>query len=99
MRSNCWGKFWAYKYNTMLSDAYEVYKKSVGGRTFNGEKMKEFDELPENIKDAWLAIDIHYKDPFNRICWFTYLIIQTMCICGIAVGGAVGALAVYSGGQ
>jgi hypothetical protein len=39
------------------SIAYEIYKKNVGGITFNGEKMKEFYELPEKIKNAWLQVE------------------------------------------
>ncbi|MDP2060422.1 MAG: hypothetical protein Q8J97_11835 [Flavobacteriaceae bacterium] len=32
---------------------YKKYKESVGGIAWNGNKMKEYDELPQNIKTAW----------------------------------------------
>ena len=40
-----------------VSYAYEIYKKEVGGITWEGKPMKEFDELPNNIKNAWCMID------------------------------------------
>ena len=33
--------------------AYEAYAKAVGGKAWNGEPLKTYDELPERIKDAW----------------------------------------------
>lgn len=44
-----------------MSISYEIYKKEVGGKTFNGDPMKLFEDLPENIKKAWEAIDRHYR--------------------------------------
>ena len=33
--------------------AYEAYKKAVGGKTWNGEDMKEFSEMPKDKQNAW----------------------------------------------
>eukprot|EP01080_Neovahlkampfia_damariscottae_P006978 gene6978-11144_t len=33
---------------------YETYCATVGGYSVNGEKLKEFNELPENIQEAWI---------------------------------------------
>ncbi len=33
---------------------YDAYKISVGGVSFNGQKLKEFDEMPEKIRNAWM---------------------------------------------
>lgn len=43
-----------------MSISYEIYKKAVGGKTWNGEDMKQFEEMPENIQKGWKAIDEHY---------------------------------------
>ena len=32
---------------------YDVYKESVGGVSFNGQKLKEFEEMSEKIRNAW----------------------------------------------
>lgn len=32
---------------------YNGYKKSRGGITWNGEKMKDFDDMPEDIQESW----------------------------------------------
>lgn len=45
----------------MESKAYEIYKQAVGGKTWNGEDMKQFQEMPQNIRNAWIAIDETYK--------------------------------------
>jgi len=44
-----------------MSNSYSIYKREVGGTTMNGDKMKDFDELPLHIKNAWIAIDTFYK--------------------------------------
>jgi len=41
-------------------EAYDIYKHAVGGKSWNGEKLKEYDELPANIKNAWTAVHEHY---------------------------------------
>jgi hypothetical protein len=46
----------------MGSKAYEIYKEAVGGKTWNGEDMKKFEEMPENIRNAWSSIDKHYTE-------------------------------------
>ena len=33
---------------------YDAYKESVGGVSFNGQKLKEFHEMPEKICNAWM---------------------------------------------
>jgi hypothetical protein len=33
---------------------YNLYKNAVGGKTWNGENMKQFDEMPINIQNAWI---------------------------------------------
>lgn len=49
----------------MESKAYEIYRNAVGGITFNGDKMKELDELPKKIQDAWKAVDEHYDEKID----------------------------------
>jgi phosphate uptake regulator len=48
-----------------ISVAYAIYKKEVGGKTWDDKPMKEFSEMPENIQNAWLAIDDYYKNGEN----------------------------------
>jgi hypothetical protein len=44
-----------------MSKAYEIYREAVGGKTMTGENMKEsITELPEVVRKAWIAIDLHY---------------------------------------
>jgi hypothetical protein len=43
-----------------MSVAYEIYKEAVGGKTFDGKDMKQYEEMPENIRNAWTAVDNHY---------------------------------------
>ena len=43
--------------NETVSQAYKIYKREVGGVTFDGKPMKEFQELPNKIKNAWITID------------------------------------------
>ena len=50
----------------MESKAYEIYRNAVGGITFNGDKMKELDELPKKIQDAWKAVDEHYDSTISK---------------------------------
>mgnify|MGYP006315056711 CR=1 FL=1 len=45
-----------------MTKSYELYKESVGGVTMNGENMKEFFELPENVQKAWESIDNYYQN-------------------------------------
>ena len=40
-----------------MSESYEIYKEAVEGKTWNGEDMKNFDEIPDKIKRAWVMID------------------------------------------
>lgn len=35
--------------------AYEAYAKSTGGLTFDGRQMPEWDDLWQNIQNAWEA--------------------------------------------
>lgn len=35
---------------------YDAYVKAVGGLSWNGEKLKEYNELPDNIKEAWKKV-------------------------------------------
>jgi hypothetical protein len=35
--------------------AYEAYGKVTGGKNFRGEPMPAWDDLPEQIRDAWDA--------------------------------------------
>lgn len=52
----------------MSSKSYDIYKEEVGGKTFNGEDMKPFEDLPEKIQNAWKAIDkhIHIKEEITE---------------------------------
>ncbi len=46
---------------------YEKYRETVGEITMNGDKMKEFDELPERVKLAWGNGAKSVIDNFNLI--------------------------------
>lgn len=35
--------------------AYDAYCESVGGKAFNGDNLPPFDDVPQRIKNAWLA--------------------------------------------
>jgi alpha-ketoglutarate-dependent taurine dioxygenase len=35
--------------------AYEAYGKVTGGKNFWGDPMPAWDDLPQNIRDAWDA--------------------------------------------
>lgn len=35
--------------------AYDAYCEAVGGKAFNGDDLPPFDDVPQRIKDAWLA--------------------------------------------
>lgn len=39
----------------LTKEAYEAYGKHVGWRSVKGDKMPQFDALPDPIKDAWDA--------------------------------------------
>jgi len=47
--------------------SYEIYKAKVGGKTFDGKDMKQFEEMPENIQKAWKSIDEHYESIFRNL--------------------------------
>lgn len=47
--------------------SYEIYKTAVEGVTMNGDKMKELDELPEKIQNAWCAIDKYYLSQILKL--------------------------------
>ena len=32
---------------------YNAYRDAVGGKTWNGENMKEYNDMPEKIQNAW----------------------------------------------
>lgn len=38
---------------TLAEIAYEAYAKATGGKTFDGEAMLNWFELPANIQIAW----------------------------------------------
>ena len=35
--------------------AYEAYSKAVGGKSWNGEPLKTWEELPGYIRHAWVT--------------------------------------------
>lgn len=35
--------------------AYKAYSEAVGGKSFSGEPLKKFEEMPEAIQKAWDA--------------------------------------------
>jgi hypothetical protein len=41
--------------DTLARVAYEAYGESVGWKDFQGTEMPKFDDLPEKIKQAWIA--------------------------------------------
>lgn len=53
--------------NQLKCKSYEIYKKSVGGITMNGEAMKELAELPMPIQQAWREIDWYYMEETKRL--------------------------------
>jgi len=34
---------------------YEAYARSTGGKTWDGKDMPKWEDLPQRIKDAWMA--------------------------------------------
>lgn len=40
---------------SLAQTAYEAYAKSTGGKTFDGDNMLYWSDLPEPIQDAWKA--------------------------------------------
>ena len=40
---------------------YETYKNMVGGKTWNGDDMLPFHEMPERLQKAWTksAVEVH----------------------------------------
>ncbi len=43
-------------YELMAKKAYRAYGDSTGWLTFSGQPMLTYDQLPDNIKDAWVAV-------------------------------------------
>lgn len=43
----------------LAKEAYEVYGKAVNFRNYRGELMPLWETLPENIKNAWIAVCKH----------------------------------------
>jgi hypothetical protein len=50
---------------TLGEIAYNAYKDSRGGITWNGDRMKDFFEMPEDIQESWnvcgLAVEAYLK--------------------------------------
>jgi hypothetical protein len=46
-------KFDSTIYNQNGAIAYNAYKNAVDGKTWNGEDMKDFKDMPDKIKNAW----------------------------------------------
>lgn len=42
--------------------AYDAYCESVGGKAFNGDDLPPFADVPQRIKDAWIAAVTAVKD-------------------------------------
>ena len=63
----------------MESKAYEIYRNAVGGITFNGDKMKELDELPKKIQDAWKTISKFRGNDFERCNNYNKYIAYCLC--------------------
>ncbi|GAA4002047.1 hypothetical protein GCM10022631_10830 [Deinococcus rubellus] len=42
-------------FRPFAKEGYEAYAKQTGGKTFDGRDMPTWEQLPENIKDAWSA--------------------------------------------
>ena len=48
-------------------EAYKIYKNSVGGIAWNGDKMKDFDEMPDKQKNAWIEVETKFIKQVKRI--------------------------------
>jgi hypothetical protein len=42
-------------------NAYEIYAVCVGWLSFNGEKLKQFEDLPLNIRNAWRIVELSLR--------------------------------------
>lgn len=42
-------------------EMYRCYGRYTGFKAYNGEKMPDWDKLPERIKRAWLAAAVTYR--------------------------------------
>jgi hypothetical protein len=40
---------------------YNAYKEAVGGKTWNGDTMKTYDEMPEHAQYAWTKAGVVAK--------------------------------------
>ncbi|MBL4706121.1 MAG: hypothetical protein JKY54_16465 [Flavobacteriales bacterium] len=43
-------------------ESYKTYCIAVGELSWNGDKLKSFNELPENIKNAWQMVQDQNED-------------------------------------
>ena len=50
-----------------MSKSYDIYRESVGGVTMAGDKMKDINELPEKVRNAWKSIDDFYTDMYKEL--------------------------------
>lgn len=44
-----------------IMESYNVYSNAVGGKSWNGESLKEYTELPKYIQDAWSQVETAIK--------------------------------------
>ena len=51
---------------------YEAYREIVGGVSWNGERLKEYDELTEKVQKGWIegALEVIAR-------WFSSMVIDT----------------------
>ena len=56
----------AINWDAIARFAYEAYAETTGNRNFRGEQMPRFDELPEKIREAWVAAVRKACDVFGR---------------------------------
>ena len=47
---------------------YEAYAVSTGGKTYDGRDMPTWDQLPERIRQAWIAAAADVKDAVLEFC-------------------------------
>jgi hypothetical protein len=48
-------------HNVIGKESYNIYADSVDWKSFNGDNLKNFEELPDNIKNAWKNVENHCK--------------------------------------
>lgn len=58
--------------------AYDVYSEAVGGFAWNGEKLKEFDELPHFLKSAWEKVFLSCIEKYSNNISPNRLIIRVL---------------------